>query len=84
MMLWETRSLCKYYHKGSRSEVRALDEVSLGIERGSLTVISGCWERSNVRRAAKCFSTVKISALVPAWSWRGCGGAWVSSSRTSP
>ena len=41
MMLWETRSLCKHYHAGSRSEVRALDDVSLGIERGSLTVISG-------------------------------------------
>jgi putative ABC transport system ATP-binding protein len=41
MMLWETRSLCKYYQTGSRSEARALDDVSLGIERGSLTVVSG-------------------------------------------
>jgi putative ABC transport system ATP-binding protein len=41
MMLFETRALCKYYHAGSRSEVRALDDVSLSIERGSLTVVSG-------------------------------------------
>jgi putative ABC transport system ATP-binding protein len=41
MMLWETRSLSKHYHAGSRSEARALDDVSLTIERGSLTVVSG-------------------------------------------
>jgi putative ABC transport system ATP-binding protein len=41
MLLFETRALCKYYRNGSRSEVRALDEVSLGIERGSLTVVTG-------------------------------------------
>ncbi|MHB1422597.1 MAG: ABC transporter ATP-binding protein [Gemmataceae bacterium] len=41
MMLWETRSLCKYYQTGSRSEALALDDVSLSIERGSLTVIRG-------------------------------------------
>ena len=41
MMLWETRSLCKYYWAGSRSQAQALDDVSLGIECGSLTVISG-------------------------------------------
>ncbi|HZV03531.1 MAG TPA: ABC transporter ATP-binding protein [Gemmataceae bacterium] len=41
MFLFETRDLCKYYRDGSRSEVRALDEVTLGIERGSLTVVSG-------------------------------------------
>jgi ABC-type lipoprotein export system ATPase subunit len=37
MLLFETRSLCKYY----RAEVRALDDVSLGIERGSFTVVTG-------------------------------------------
>ncbi len=41
MLLFETRGLCKYYRGGSRSEVRALDEVSLGIERGGLTVVTG-------------------------------------------
>jgi putative ABC transport system ATP-binding protein len=37
----EARALCKYYRAGSRDEVRALDEVSLAIERGSLAVVSG-------------------------------------------
>jgi putative ABC transport system ATP-binding protein len=41
MTLFETRSLCKYYHTRSRHVVRALDEVSLGIERGGFTVIRG-------------------------------------------
>jgi putative ABC transport system ATP-binding protein len=41
MLLFETCGLCKYYGNGSRSEVRALDEVSLGIEQGSLTVVTG-------------------------------------------
>ena len=41
MLFFETRSLCKYYRAGSRAEVRALDDVSLGVERGSLTVVTG-------------------------------------------
>lgn len=41
MGLFETRSLCKYYRTNARAEVRALDDVSLRIERGSLTVVSG-------------------------------------------
>lgn len=41
MLLYEIRELCKYYRAGARGEVRALDEVSLGIERGSLTVLAG-------------------------------------------
>jgi putative ABC transport system ATP-binding protein len=41
MFLFETRSLCRYYRTGSRAEVRALDDVSLGIKRGSLTVVTG-------------------------------------------
>ena len=41
MLLFEARGLCKYYHAGSGAEVRALDGVSLGIERGSLTVLTG-------------------------------------------
>jgi putative ABC transport system ATP-binding protein len=41
MLLFEAQSLCKYYRPGARNEVRALDEVSLGIERGSFTVVSG-------------------------------------------
>lgn len=41
MGLFETRSLCKYYRSNARAEVRALDDVSLKIERGSITVVSG-------------------------------------------
>ena len=41
MFLFETRGLCKYYHAGARDEVRALDGIFLGVERGSLTVIAG-------------------------------------------
>jgi len=41
MPLFETRALCKYYRAGSPAEVRALDGVSLGVERGSLTVLIG-------------------------------------------
>jgi putative ABC transport system ATP-binding protein len=41
MLLYETRSLCKYYHGGTRGEVRAVDDVSLTIERGSRTVVAG-------------------------------------------
>jgi putative ABC transport system ATP-binding protein len=37
----ETHVLCKYYHAGSAHEVRALDEVSVQVERGSLTVVAG-------------------------------------------
>jgi putative ABC transport system ATP-binding protein len=36
------QGLCKYYPRGGRkSEVRALDNVSLGVERGSLTALTG-------------------------------------------
>jgi ABC-type lipoprotein export system ATPase subunit len=41
MVLYETRTLCKYYRAGSRAEVRALDDVSLGVERGGFTVVVG-------------------------------------------
>jgi putative ABC transport system ATP-binding protein len=41
MGLLETQSLCKFYRAGSRSEVKALDDVSVVIERGSLTVLTG-------------------------------------------
>jgi putative ABC transport system ATP-binding protein len=41
MLLFETRALCKFYRAGRRDEVRALDEVSLGIEKGSLAVVAG-------------------------------------------
>jgi putative ABC transport system ATP-binding protein len=41
MLLLETRALCKYYHAGTPAEVRALDDVSLGIERGSFAVLAG-------------------------------------------
>lgn len=41
MNCFETRSLCKYYRTNARAQTRALDDVSLTIERGSITVISG-------------------------------------------
>src|SRR5579871_5350484 len=41
MGIFETRSLCKYYRTRARAEVRALDDVSIRIERGSITVVSG-------------------------------------------
>jgi putative ABC transport system ATP-binding protein len=41
MLLFETRALCKYYRAGTPAEVRALDDVSLSVERGSLTVVTG-------------------------------------------
>jgi len=41
MFLLETQALCKYYRASARIEVRALDEVSLGIARGSLAVVTG-------------------------------------------
>ena len=41
MSLFETQALCKYYRAKTRAEVRALDDISLRIERGSITVISG-------------------------------------------
>jgi putative ABC transport system ATP-binding protein len=40
-VLLETQSLCKFYRAGSPAEVRALDEVSIRIERGSLTLLTG-------------------------------------------
>ncbi len=40
-MLLEAQGLSKYYHRGTRAEVRALDGVSLGIERGGLVVVTG-------------------------------------------
>jgi putative ABC transport system ATP-binding protein len=41
MNLFETQALCKYYRTSGRPEIRALDDVSLVIERGSITVVSG-------------------------------------------
>jgi putative ABC transport system ATP-binding protein len=41
MWVFETRSLCKYYRSNAQGESRALDDVTLGIERGSITVVSG-------------------------------------------
>jgi putative ABC transport system ATP-binding protein len=40
-MLFETQALCRYYRAGTSAEVRALDDVSLTVERGSLTVLAG-------------------------------------------
>jgi putative ABC transport system ATP-binding protein len=41
MVLFETRSLCRYYRTNARTQTRALDDVSLVIDRGSITVING-------------------------------------------
>jgi putative ABC transport system ATP-binding protein len=39
--LFVTQSLRKHYGAGSRAEVRALDDVSLSIPRGSFTILTG-------------------------------------------
>jgi len=41
MSILETRELCKFFRKGTRAEVRALDQVTLAIPRGSFTVLRG-------------------------------------------
>ncbi len=41
MVLFEAQSVSKCYHARSRAEVRALDDVSLKIERGGITVLTG-------------------------------------------
>jgi putative ABC transport system ATP-binding protein len=37
----ETRQVCKYYHEGTPSVVRALEDVSLSLAAGSFTVLRG-------------------------------------------
>ncbi len=39
--LFRTEAVCKYYRAGSRSEVRALDGVSLSVDAGGVTAVSG-------------------------------------------
>src|SRR5437667_10089923 len=41
MLLFETQELCKYYRAGAPDEVRALDNVSMGVETGSFLVVTG-------------------------------------------
>ena len=41
MPLFETEKLSKFYRVSSKSEVRALDGLTLGIEKGSLMVVTG-------------------------------------------
>src|SRR5262249_9008628 len=41
MAFLEARGLCKYFRAGARDEVRALDDVSLAVEPGSLVVLTG-------------------------------------------
>jgi putative ABC transport system ATP-binding protein len=41
MVLFETTGLCKTYRVGSPAEVRALDDVSLEVPRGSFVVLTG-------------------------------------------
>jgi putative ABC transport system ATP-binding protein len=41
LLHFETQALSKYYHAGSAHEVRALDDVSLSVERGSILVVTG-------------------------------------------
>jgi putative ABC transport system ATP-binding protein len=40
-MLFETQSLCKFYRSGSADEVRALDDVTVGVETGEFLVVTG-------------------------------------------
>jgi ABC-type lipoprotein export system ATPase subunit len=37
----ETQTLCKYYRIGAPTEVRALDAISMSIERGSFLLLTG-------------------------------------------
>ncbi len=39
--LFETKNLCKFYRAAARDEVRALDDVSLSVERGEFVAING-------------------------------------------
>jgi putative ABC transport system ATP-binding protein len=41
VLLMETHGLCRYFRPGTRAEVRALDDVSVTIARGSFTVLTG-------------------------------------------
>ncbi len=41
MNLFQTQGLCRYYRAGTRDEVRALDDMTLDVARGSVTVLSG-------------------------------------------
>jgi len=41
MSFFEARQLCKYFRRRTKSEVRALDGVSLSISQGSFTVLRG-------------------------------------------
>ena len=41
MFLLEARQLCKSYRPGQVGEVRALEDVSLGIPAGSWTLLTG-------------------------------------------
>jgi putative ABC transport system ATP-binding protein len=41
MSLFETRNLCKYFRQGSKTEVRALEDISLIISKGSFLVLKG-------------------------------------------
>jgi ABC-type lipoprotein export system ATPase subunit len=39
--IFETRDVCKYYRQGAAGEVRAIHAVSLAVERGGVTVLTG-------------------------------------------
>jgi putative ABC transport system ATP-binding protein len=41
MTLFELDGLCKFYRASSRADVRALDNLILGIERGTFLVVTG-------------------------------------------
>jgi putative ABC transport system ATP-binding protein len=41
MLILEARQLCKFYRPGQAAEVRALQDVSLGIRAGSCTLLTG-------------------------------------------
>jgi putative ABC transport system ATP-binding protein len=41
MSFLEARNLCKFYRRGQQAEVRALEDVSLSIARGTFTALTG-------------------------------------------
>jgi len=40
-MFLQTQSLCKFYRAGTHDEVRALDDISVSVERGEILVVVG-------------------------------------------
>ena len=58
-MLIDVKNLFKIYHEGEESEVRALDGVSLSVDRGEFLAIIG---QSGCKQKKFCRSFEAVSA----------------------